>query len=277
MSTVTVRVKPHSDASARLLFPKSFNDGYRYCTGINLENACGKTELTADFARQRALWCRAEDCREPVSIHYHFQPSGDPLPGDFFLTQNNRYTQASAQLIEEVACLRQEADSEFTMVGCLLASAKDLFSYGHVEQRFNDGCESVPTVCGTAKGSCVDMNTYLMAAAKSLGVKVQYVAGYWFHPERNHTEDMHCWLLFELAGEIVPWDLAHHLKWGVDDLKPGLNPAGGRRVPMSFGRGLTFDSESGLVSISHFSEPVWVFPDGEWQKARVEISICDEE
>ena len=133
----------------------------------------------------------------------------------------------------------------------------------------------MPAICGTAKGSCVDINTWLLAAARSLDIRVQYMAGYWFHPERNHTHDMHCWLMFETDAGITYWDLAHHLKWGVAELAPGLNPAGGRRVPMSAGRGLRFATPDGEVEISHFSEPLWVSPGGDTVRPDMTIHIQD--
>lgn len=42
------------------------------------------------------------------------------------------------------------------------------------------------------------------------------MAGYWFHLDKHETLDMHCWLAFGCDGEPLFWDLAHHLKWGVD-------------------------------------------------------------
>jgi hypothetical protein len=63
------------------------------------------------------------------------------------------------------------------------------------------------------------------------------------------------------------------MKWGVKELSAGLNPAGGRRVAMTFGRGLTISSFAGPVTISHFSEPVWVLPNGTTENSKLVISI----
>ena len=150
-----------------------------------------------------------------------------------------------------------------------------MFGYGHQDVRFNDGLDSVPAICGTTKGSCVDINTFLLAAARSLDIRGQYIAGYWFHPDKVETLDMHCWLVFEPDGALIFWDLAHHLKWGVDKLSPGLNPAGGRRVAMSCGRGLRFKTENGEVEISHFSEPVWVVPGGTAVEPKIRAKIYE--
>lgn len=91
---------------------------------------------------------------------------------------------------------------------------------------------------------------------------------------------MHCWLLFKVATEtgekIIPWDLAHHLKWGVSEFKSCLNPAGGRRISMSFGRGLNFKTPKGNIEVSHFSEPLWLFPDGRSEKSRLVVDVIDQ-
>ncbi|MCG8612812.1 MAG: transglutaminase-like domain-containing protein, partial [Pseudomonadales bacterium] len=210
----------------------------------------------------------------PVQIRYQFEPTGKSLPEQFFEQQTNRYTVASQGFAEEIKALNTEGNPA-KQIFDLILKAKSVFDYGHADERFNDGHAQVPALCGTTKGSCVDINTYLIAASNSLGIPVQYVAGYWFHPERNFTPDMHCWLLFNVDNTVIPWDLAHHLKWGVSELSPSLNPAGGRRVPMSFGRGLNFEGPHGTVQISHFSEPVWLLPNGQTEDSILEISIQD--
>lgn len=288
MKTITLKIQPVADACfypgkrvpARLLVPSSFCDGYEECVSIRKVNASEGDEVLCDYGMQTAELLIADNADQPIIIQYQFNPATTSLPEGFFAGQVNRYTSASVELDREVKQLAETnttnnytVRSEKKLVFELIKHAKTKFSYGHVDRRFNDGLEVVPSVCGTTKGSCVDINTYLIAAAKSLGIAVQYVAGYWFHPDRTFTHDMHCWLLFYLDGEIVPWDLAHHLKWGVDDLAAELNPAGGRRVPMSFGRGLNYDTTYGMIQISHFSEPVWVFPDGKWHKSDLEITI----
>ena len=86
---------------------------------------------------------------------------------------------------------------------------------------------------------------------------------------------MHCWLAFETDGQLLFWDLAHHLKWGVPKLAPSLNPAGGRRIAMSCGRGLTFETPNGNIEISHFSEPVWIMPDGRQRQPDLRAKVTD--
>lgn len=278
MKTVHVQVQPHSNASARLLAPTGFCDGVHNCQEFSTKGQ--QTLVPGDFGKQSAWLIEPADSQSVMTLSYRFGLADDELPETFFERQNNRYSRASEGLRAELQNLPASNQKSGDMstaetVAWLMEKARALFDYGHVDKRFNDDCEAVPAVCGTTRGSCVDMNTYLMASALSLGIPVQYVAGYWFHPSRQHTHDMHCWLVFQIDGEPQPWDLAHHLKWGVPTLGPGLNPAGGRRVPMTFGRGLTFHTDYGPVQISHFSEPVWITPDGQSHNSEIHITIED--
>jgi hypothetical protein len=46
---------------------------------------------------------------------------------------------------------------------------------------------------------------------------------------------------------------------------------------MSYGRGLKFNSAFGSLTISHFSEPVWVLPDGSTTRPEMVIHIHESE
>ncbi len=274
--------------NAYLLFPKPFDDWVEECTAVELKNLIAVEEIQATNANQTAYLAKADALKTDPVIRYTFSESAQKAPADgFWNIQENRYTTASADLVELVRSLFKERPNPsqshpptsshkkptHAKIRALIEHAAEIFSYGHEDQRFNDAMDEVPSLCGTTKGSCVDINTYLIAAARSLNIPVQYIAGYWFHPEKTETADMHCWLAFLADGEPLFWDLAHHLKWGVNPLNPGLNPAGGRRVPMSYGRGLAFKTPHGSVQISHFSEPVWVLPEGQLEEAKVLIGL----
>lgn len=273
IKTITVTVQPSSNPEATLLVPTGFDDGYERPCSVELENGATRTERNAGFLGQTALEVWPDRHGQPVSIRYGFEPSSSVLPDRVWQPQSNRYTQASQALMGEV---RETVNTDLPVheqIRQLIETAETHFSYGHGDGRFNDGEETVPTVCGTTRGSCVDINTWLLAAAKVLDIPVQYVAGYWFHPEKTVTHDMHCWMMFRAAGEVVCWDLAHHLKWGVEGRQPGRNPAGGRRVAMTIGRGLRFEASHGEFTISHFSEPVWLHPDGTTEDSKRVIQI----
>ncbi|MEM9046029.1 MAG: transglutaminase-like domain-containing protein [Pseudomonadota bacterium] len=233
-------------------------------------------ETSALNAPQEAFILKGKDAAP--SIRYSFEVSpGEGADDQIWLCPKNRLTTAHPDLsaLAEELCPTEGATSE--RLSGLVNRAAEIFDYDHPEQRFNDGHDNVPTLCGTTKGSCVEINTFVLAGALSQGITGQYFMGYWFGPERNTTPDAHCWLGFEEDGAPLFWDIAHHLKWGVSPLAPGLNPAGGRRIAFSAGRGLEFETENGPVTISHFSEPVWVLPDGSSQAPEIRISLEERE
>jgi hypothetical protein len=208
-----------------------------------------------------------------LKIVYHFDSMREEVPGWFWQVQDNRYTRADDELVRQAAEKIVGAVNQQEVITRLVTWAAELFGYGHGDGRFNDGMDTVPCLCGTTRGTCVDINTYIMAAAYSLDITVQYVAGYWFGPKRRTTPGMHCWLVFLYNDEPLYWDLAHHLKYGVNELAPGLNPAGGRRFAMSCGRGLEFMIPYGPVTISHFTDPVWVLPGTENRRAGYTVTL----
>jgi hypothetical protein len=241
-----------------LLMPRPIDDWQTTFNNVEITGVSEIRELGALNSRQRAYLVKPTDLFQTPQINYSFERTSSTAPDWFWQLQTNRYTQASTDLKLLARQIVNSSRNDSERVSKLISHAAELFGYGHEETRFNDHHETVPVVCGTTKGSCVDINTYLIAAANSLDIPVQYIAGYWCHPHKTETRDMHCWLAFKLDGETVFWDLAHHLKWGISNFQPGLNPAGGQRVPMSCGRGLYFDTPHGEVEISHFSEPLWI-------------------
>ena len=266
---VSIKTRPN-DQDAILLWPVPAIDGEWHCQQLSTEGLQESQILQAKNSSIGAQCAKSKTSGALLSVSYDFVPvsgaDSGVLPADYWQVQDNKHTQASPELIEQVQSWVDPKSSQVQQLHDLIHNTADMFAYGHVEQRFTEGKAQVPSLCGITNGSCVDINTFLIASARNLGIKVQYLAGYWFHPERSHTHDMHCWLAFEVDMQMLFWDVAHHLKWGVADLHSSLNPAGGRRWLMSYGRGLEFDTPNGKVSISHFAEPIWVLSDGsQWQ------------
>jgi hypothetical protein len=273
MSLVSVRVSGLSPGQ-HLLAPKGLDDGQQQVTDLQVNNASLIQEIESDYGQQSAIEICAAG--ESIEFCYHFVDTENPIDSKIWQSQSNRYTQASPELIAELEAKIPDASAN-SIQQQIITLARERFDYGHADQRFNDGHDLVPAVCGTTKGSCVDINTYILAAANHFGLDAQYIAGYWFHPDRAYTKDMHCWLLFRDNQRITAWDLAHHLKWGVSNLAPGLNPAGGRRVAMSFGRNLGYKTSLGTQVISHFSEPMQIFEGCSPKKCTLHITIENEE
>jgi hypothetical protein len=229
-------------------------------------------EVRATNSAQRAYVGRVT--ADPPVIRFDLVFNGAAPAAWIYGHDENRYTRASADLAAETARLVGEADDEAARVERLMTHTAKLFEYDHPERRFNDGADEMPVLCGSTPGSCVDMHGYVVAAARSVGLSAQYLAGYWFGTGRDETRDFHCWLVFDHGGQPLFWDLAHHLKWGVHPLAPGLNPAGGRRVLMSYGRGNRFVTPLGEVELSHFSEPVWLSGEGVTSRPKLHIRIA---
>ncbi len=259
---------------AVLLFPRPFGHWDQIFEDMDLSSLESATEVTALNSDQRAYLGQPSNGTAPA-ITYTFETGDTDVPASIWDVQNNHLTVPDEELADLAQDLAKDARSEAETISLLMDYVAGVFGYDHPDQHFYEGLEKVPAVCGTTKGSCVDINTFLLAAARSLSIRGQYIAGYWFHPDKVETLDMHCWLAFEPDGKLTFWDLAHHLKWGVETLGPGLNPAGGRRVAMSCGRGLQFETSYGQVEISHFSEPVWILPSGETVEPELRAKIFE--
>jgi hypothetical protein len=276
MRRVSVHIAEDPDFLGRdeswMILPRPYDDWFNRFDSLEIDGIEAIHEVGAGNSLQRAYLVKPSPGRIP-QINFVFEKANGRPPEWFWKLQSNRFTEASGELVAQATDLASGCRSEADCVRSLVDHAAGIFGYEHPDERFYEGHERVPVLCGTAKGSCVDINTYLIASSRCLGIKVQYVAGYWFHPDKNETPDMHCWLAFHCDRETLFWDLAHHLKWGVEELAPGLNPAGGRRVPMSCGRGLRFHTPNGEIEISHFSEPLWVLPDGSTHKPPMRIRI----
>ena len=148
------------------------------------------------------------------------------------------------------------------------------FTYGHPEERFNDGLDHVPVLgCDIqTPGSCVDINTYFIAALRAAGIEAGYALGYFFPAEKgDHCEDNHCWVVTRTDGVVQDWDIAHHLKMGTRDIHPATNPKPGFRAGVGHSMGLDFP-EQNLTEVKVIGEPVWV-EDGQMRRAETDIRL----
>ncbi|MEM9144616.1 MAG: transglutaminase-like domain-containing protein [Pseudomonadota bacterium] len=271
--TVQVSVLEDAPSDAWLIAPRPFGHWNQRMIRFEASGATALAETCATNSQQHAylICATGRPC-----LSWRVERSEDAAPDWVWQIADNSHTLADAGLQAQAAELCCGAPNERAALRAILETARGMFAYDHPEERFTAGHDTVPALCGTTKGSCVDINTFVLAAARTQGLTGQYIAGYWFGPGRTTTPDMHCWLAFHVDGQLEFWDVAHHLKWGVEGFGPGLNPAGGRRIGMSCGRGLTFDTPLGAIAISHFSEPFWVLPGGETRPAPIRIDLEEE-
>jgi|ETN01SMinimDraft_4_1059930.scaffolds.fasta_scaffold85350_2 hypothetical protein len=266
--------EPAPSDDAILLFPRPFDHWGQIFLSVETNAAGDPAELTAVNSEQRAYAAGAAN-GAPTTITYHIAERDEPVPPSVWRVQQNHLTQADGSLMVLAREITAHADSVNAKLRALMEYAAGVFSYELIGDLFYEGHENIPALCGTTKGSCIDINAFLLTAALSLGLRGQYIAGYWFPPQKMKTDDMHCWLAFETEGELIFWDLAHHLRWDIKKLAPGFNPAGGHRIAMSRGCEIQFNTENGQVQIGHFSRPVWVLPGARVVEPKIHVGVSE--
>jgi hypothetical protein len=224
------------DGTDEILIPGGMVTPHGTSTAVE---APGMVQVTEATTAQRAY--RMVPDSDEISVSFRVNPSGGAYSDVVFTPHPSRFTRFADDLVAEV----DEIAGAFAglerarAVACHVAGR---FTYGHPERRFNDGFDVVPALgCGIAEGSCVDINTYFIAALRAAGIEAGYVTGFFFPEEKGGTcEDGHCWVVTRIDGATVEWDIAHHLKLRTRDIQPGLNPKPGRRVACFHSMGLDF-------------------------------------
>ncbi|MFW2590087.1 transglutaminase-like domain-containing protein [Sagittula sp. SSi028] len=216
---------------------------------------------------------------------HHLRPSGHEVevrwrfaiaPGRYddalFTAHPSRHTRAAQALLDEVAEIAPDLDPLGRAEAIACATA-DRFTYGHAEHRFTDGLDEIPALgCGMAVGSCVDINTYFLAALRAAGIQAGYVTGFYFPQEkRGRCDDGHCWIVTRIDGQDLEWDIAHHLKMGTRIIRPGLNPKPGFRAACFHGMGLRFP-EVGAEDVKALIEPLCL-SNGAWVPLDADIRL----
>lgn len=200
-------------------------------------------------------------------------PEGAFYPETAFVPRQNRFTIAATELAEASSQIAASAGGDIAGIEALVAEAESRFSYAHPKTRFNDGTDAVPYLsCGLTPGSCVDINTYLMASLRAAGYEAAYLYGYFFPEERGGTTvDGHCWVATRHEGQTLEWDIAHHIKAALGKTKPGLNPRPGCRVAVSHSMGHSYHGACDGELIKILGEPQNL--DSEMKPIETQISI----
>ncbi len=195
-----------------------------------------------------------------VTLTYHLKsdPKGGRYPEAAFRPRDTVYTRGAQELADASRAIAASAGGGRAGIEALVAEAESRFAYAHPQIRFNDGQDSVPYLsCGLTEGSCVDINTYLVASLRAAGYEAGYFYGYFFPKERGGiTDDGHCWVVTRHAGEVLEWDIAHHLKAALGPTKPGLNPRPGERVAVTHSMGHRYAWRSDLIDLKILGEPM---------------------
>ena len=269
-STVTITVETGDADGRTLLAPAGAPTPYETCTGFAVEGGDFDVIQEAHTGQDAALI--RPSGRGPVTVTYSYSDGGSGYPEPLFIHRPNRYTTAADELAQESQrAAGTSADGHAAIAGIANEVAQK-FRYGHAEVRFNDGMDEIPYLsCGLTEGSCVDINSYLIASLRAAGFEAGYVTGYFFPEEKNGVcDDMHCWVVTRHHDVMQEWDIAHHLKLGKRDIEAALNPKPGVRRAVAHSMGLDFP-DLGIADLKLMAEPVWLDADGTIDRSRVAI------
>ena len=267
---VTVTVAPHEDATRALLVPVGLPTPHQM--PVHFDVTGGSYSLKGESSTGQMAALVIPDAGHPVEVLYTFADGGPGYPDAVFARRINRFTKAAGELVDDAIRISEAECDGHAGIQALINAAAEKFRYAHPEVRFNEGCEEIPYLsCGLTEGSCVDINTYLIASLRAAGFEAGYITGYFFPEEKNGCcDDMHCWVVTRHNGVVLEWDIAHHLKMGTRDVCCGLNPKPGDRVAVAHSMGLSFP-ELGIDCEKLIAEPAWVCPDSRLEKAEITI------
>jgi hypothetical protein len=265
ISAVRMVTAPPPARGARLLAPLGIASALGSVAGLAV--AGGRIVETLgelDTGQQAALI--APDADGPVTLFWRYRPAPEAprYPEAAFRPRRNRWTVAADDLATASRAIAGAAGGGAAGIVALVAEARARFTYGHPEARFDDGCDLVPFLgCGVAAGSCVDINTYLVASLRAAGYDAAHLYGFFFPAEKvDRCVDGHCWVATRRDGEVLDWDIAHHLKAGLDPVRPALNPRSGRRVVISHSLGHRYATGEQEIALKLLGEPTWLLPEG---------------
>lgn len=274
MRTLTVEIA--GPGTAPLIAPGGITSPHGAVTSLRVTGGRIDTLATEpDLGLAAVLIAPGEG---PVTLHYGIEavPAATAYPEAAFRPRATRYTTAAEELVTASRAIAGAAGGGVAGIAALVAETEARFAYDHPEQRFNDNSEVVPHLsCGLTPGSCVDINTYLVASLRAAGYEAAYIYGYFFPETRGGiTDDGHCWVVTRHAGEILEWDIAHHIKAGLGPTRPGSNPRPGERVAVTHSMGHRYALPGRDIALKLLGEPMRLPTEGgpEWTTLTARLS-----
>lgn len=274
MSALTVAV----DASegGLILAPTGVSTPYEAVQGLSVEGGTIVTVLNEPELGLGAVLVDPDGSTVTLRYALTRDCGAGAYPEAAFVPRDNIHTRAAQQLVEASRAIAAQAGGGRFGIEALVADAEARFDYGHPETRFTDGLDEIPHLsCGLTPGSCVDINTYLVASLRAAGYDAAYFYGYFFPQERSGvTDDGHCWVVTRHRGEILEWDIAHHLKAGLGPTRPVLNPRPGARVPVTHSMGHRYQGASCACFLKVLGTPMRVTEVGPPVHVRFEARLA---
>lgn len=256
MTALTVSIEASEDGL--ILAPTGIATPYEAVCDLSVANGRIVQVLNEPDLGLSAVLVKPE--APEVSLRYGLTPAprASRYPETAFMPRDTRHTRAARPLVEASQAIASQAGGGRAGIEALVAEAEARFDYGHPERRFTDGKDDVPHLsCGLTAGSCVDINTYLVASLRAAGYEAAYFYGYFFPKERGGvTDDGHCWVVTRYAGEVLEWDIAHHIKAALGPTRPALNPRPGDRVAVTHSMGHRYSGPAGALDLKILGEPL---------------------
>lgn len=250
---------PEAPAGATLMVPTGIASPEAAITDLRVDG--GHITRIVSEPRLKLSAAVVETAGGPLTVRYTASQSQTaPIPAEAFERHESTYTVAASELAAHAKIVAEAAGGGHAGVQAIVDDAASRFDYDHPDKRFNDGCSTVPLIaCGSVPGSCVDINTYLVAALRAAGYEAAYIAGYFFPAEKaGRTFEMHCWVLSRHAGQTLAWDIAHHKKMGATKIRPALNPKPGARIATTHSMGHAYPAVLAGPPIKLLAEPMWL-------------------
>ncbi|KCV82172.1 hypothetical protein ATO10_07277 [Actibacterium atlanticum] len=267
---LTLSVTVTKPALGRLFVPMGVTTPHHCPVGFDVEGAPFRMVCEPCSGQWVAV---IDQVQGPVAFRTRFAPGVGRYPGAMFTPRRNRFTRAADDLAATALDIADSAGGGADGIDAIVQDVARQFTYGHADVPFYEGYDQIPNLCGMEQGSCVDINTYLVASLRAVGYEAGYVTGYFFPEEKQgRCSDMHCWVVTRHGGQCREWDIAHHLKMGTQQIAPGLNPKAGVRVPMAHSMGIDLP-ELGIRGLKLIAQPMWLDAHGDIELAEVDIRL----
>ncbi len=279
MTTVHVDIPeaPRGPSPLGLILGKPPHMLYQRLEAAEPPKIAGLQHVHALNAPQEAYFIPSAD---GAGARFTFQigPGHGDVPHAHFKVMENRFTKPSAELKEAVLDMTEGARDQHEQIARLIEFTASLFDYDHPKHKFYEGKDEIPLLTKLTKGSCQDINTFLISSLYAAGIPAAYYSGYFFEAGKAPGANwFHCWISTLVDGQQQDWDIAHHMKLGVSKIEPALNPVPGRRIAFSHGRGLRFPVGNGVeVEIPQLGQALWVYEDGEQVPAGATATVIED-
>jgi hypothetical protein len=260
---ITLDVKITSPTDELILAPIGTATPYEAVTGFSVTGgSITNVVIEAELGLGAALITPEADM---VMLRYDLDANQamGAYPETAFLARDTAHTRPANELAKASRDIVAKVGGGRAGIEALVAEAQARFIYGHPTARFTDGQDAVPYLsCGLTEGSCVDINTYLVASLRAAGYEAAYIYGYFFPQERGGVvDDGHCWVVTRHEGEILEWDIAHHIKAHLGPTRPVLNPRPGARVAVTHSMGHRYWLPDGPIEVKVLGEPLRLHSD----------------